>query len=396
MTVVASRPTVVAKSDMANPSLVVTADGQVKMEEAPIRQPGPDEVLLHIRATGICGSDIHLWHHGRIGGLTVDGDCILGHEAAAVVVKVGSNVTRVRQGDRVAIEPGVACGRCFLCVGGRYNLCEQVAFSGVYPDHGTIQRYKTHPASHVHKLPDSISFKTAALMEPLSVALHALRTSPVSLGTPVAVFGAGPIGLLAMAAARASGAHPIVITDIDASRLAFANKFEPTCLTYQVQASDEPAESGAKIRALFERQGQVGDDDGSHSEYDMPQLVLECTGIESSIATAAYTVRRGGCINVVGVSPRITIDQVPFMHLSLAEIKLLFINRYHDTWPAAVRAVEGDLIAQSKLESLVTHQYALEDAVGAMQLVGGSARKDAVTTVVKVQIVDDAVDFALE
>lgn len=287
-----------------------------------------------------------------------------------------------------------------------------------------MQRYKTHPASHVHRLPDSIGFTAAALLEPLSVVLHALRTSPVTLGSPMAVFGAGPIGLLAMVAARASGAHPIVITDVDPARLAFARSFEPACRTYLVREADEPAESGRKIRALFEggsdadrpggvrgehgqgtRQGNEREKrrgektDAAPLEYDMPQLVLECTGVESSIATAAYTVRRGGCINVVGVSPRITIDQVPFMHLSLAEIKLVFINRYHDTWPAAVRAVEGGLIDQARLESLVTHRFALEDAVAAMRLVGDGGRGGRhqevlaeggkTRAVVKVQIVDD-------
>ncbi|PHH81614.1 hypothetical protein CDD83_3536 [Cordyceps sp. RAO-2017] len=98
MTVSSSCPKTADK--MANPALVVTADGQVKMEEAPIAEPGPDEVLLHVRATGICGSDIHFWHHGRIGDITVDGDCILGHEAAAVVLKTGSNVTRVKKGNK--------------------------------------------------------------------------------------------------------------------------------------------------------------------------------------------------------------------------------------------------------------------------------------------------------
>ncbi|KAM4062680.1 alcohol dehydrogenase groES-like domain-containing protein [Hirsutella rhossiliensis] len=405
--------------DMKNPSLVVTADGHIKLQDAPVHEPGPDEVLLHVRATGVCGSDIHFWHHGRIGDITVDGDCILGHEAAAVVLEVGSAVTRVKRGDRVAIEPGVSCGRCFLCIGGRYNLCQHVAFSGVYPHHGTMQRYKTHPASHVHRLPDSIGFTAAALLEPLSVALHALRTSPVTLGSPVAVFGAGPIGLLAMAAARASGAHPIVITDVDPARLAFAREFEPACRTYLVHEDHEPAESGCKIRALFvggwdaaagggtgeqktetkQRETNEGDEDthaAAAAEYDMPQLVLECTGVESSIATAAYTVRRGGCINVVGVSPRITIDKVPFMHLSLAEVKLLFINRYHDTWPAAVRAVEGGLIDQARLESLVTHRFALDDAVAAMKLVGGGRHQETpagggkARAVVKVQIVDGA------
>ncbi|PHH61595.1 hypothetical protein CDD81_8110 [Ophiocordyceps australis] len=378
-----------SSSAVANPSLVVTADGRLKMENAAIEEPGPNEVLLHIRATGICGSDMHFWQHGRIGDIAVESDCILGHEAAGVVVKVGGGVTHLKKGDRVAVEPGVPCGQCFLCTNGRYNLCQKVAFAGVYPDHGTIQRFKRHAASHVHKLPDNVSLSTAALIEPLSVALHALRTSPITLGAPVAVFGAGPIGLLAMAVARASGAHPIVISDIDASRLRFAQVFEPSCITYQVRRDASPADSGREMRALFASR-RSGSPLGGDSEYDMAQLVLECTGTESSIATAAYTVRRGGCINVVGVSPKMTIDQVPFMHLSLAEIKLLFINRYHDTWPAALRAIEGDLIRQDKLESMVTHKFALDDAVAAMELVASQQRRRSPgQTVVKVQIVDD-------
>ncbi|GJN71775.1 hypothetical protein PLICBS_005843 [Purpureocillium lilacinum] len=379
---------------MANPSLVVTKDGRIKMEDAPMAEPGPDEVLLHVRATGICGSDIHFWHHGRIGDITVEDDCILGHEGAAEVLSVGSNVTHLKAGDRVAIEPGVSCGKCFLCVDGRYNLCQGVAFAGVFPHAGTAQRFKTHPASHAHRLPPRVSFQTAALVEPLSVAMHALRTSPVTLGAPAAVFGAGPIGLLTMAVARASGAHPIVITDLDEGRLAFARRFEPRCLTHRIEKGDSPEQSARKIRRLFagaaaQGEGENDQEEDEVDEYHMPQVVLECTGVESSIATAAYTARRGGTVNVVGVSPRITIDNVPFMHMSLAEIKLLFINRYHDTWPAAIRAIEGGLIDAGKLDMMVTHRFRLEEAIEAMTLVGGKARPAGGDPVVKVQIVDD-------
>jgi L-iditol 2-dehydrogenase len=288
----------------------------------------------------------------------------------------------------VAVEPGVPCNRCFLCVDGRYNLCRDVSFSGVYPHHGTVQRYKVHRASHVHKLPSGISFQTAALIEPLSVAMHALRTSPISVGTPVAIFGAGPIGLLTMAVARASGAYPIVITDVDEARLAFARKFEPSCRTYRVERGLTPEQCAVGIRRLFESQDWDGGADAQATEYDMPQLVLECTGVESSICTAAYTVRRGGTVNVVGVSSKTNIDNVPFMHMSLAEIKLLFINRYRDTWPAAVRAIEGRLIDPDKLDLMVTHTFRLEDAIGAMHLVGGVTGKEG-EAVVKVQIIDE-------
>ncbi|CAH0030042.1 unnamed protein product [Clonostachys rhizophaga] len=371
----------------ANPSLVVTADHQIRMEEAPIHEPGPGEVLLHIKVTGICGSDVHFWKHGRIGDLTIDGDCILGHEPAGVILKKGADVTHLEVGDRVAIEPGVPCGHCFLCTGGRPNLCQDVAFAGVYPYHGTIQRYKVHPAKFAHRLPDNVTFDSAALLEPLSVAMHALRITPITMGTPVAVFGAGPIGLLTMAVARASGAYPIVISDIDENRLAFAKAFEPNCRTYKVDPADSPEQSAAKVRDLFERKGW--ESSAGRTEYDMPNVVLECTGIESSIATAAFTVRRGGSINVVGVSSRPSINNIPFMHMSLAEIQLRFINRYHDTWPAALRALEGGLIDPTKVDGLVTHRFKLEDAIDAMNLVAGITKPAPGERVVKVQIVDE-------
>ncbi|KAH7112022.1 chaperonin 10-like protein [Dactylonectria macrodidyma] len=378
--------TTAAKAAPQNPCLVVTADHRIKMEEAPIPELGVGEVLLHIRATGICGSDLHFWKHGGIGSLTVDGDCILGHEAAGVVLATGPGVDHLEIGDRVAIEPGVPCGHCFLCSGGRPNLCEDVHFSGVYPHNGTIQRYKVHQARFTHKLPDSLSFASAALLEPFSVALHALRTTPVNVGSPVAVFGAGPIGLLTMAAARASGAHPIVITDIDEGRLSFAKTFGPNCLTYKVDPTATPELSANHIRDLLEREGRkVG---SSRTEYDMPQLVLECTGFESSIATAAYTVRRGGCINVVGVSSKPLVNNIPFMHLSLAEIQLRFINRYHDTWPAAIRAIEGGLVERTKLESLITDEFGLENAVQALEFVANSHKRKDGRITVKIQIVD--------
>lgn len=141
----------VIQAPLPNPSLQATADHSLKSAEAPVYAPGPGEVLLHVKATGICGSDVHFWKTGCIGPLVFEGDCILGHEAAGVVVWCGEGVTGLKPGDRVAVEPGVPCERCFLCKLGKYNLCEDVAFAGVYPYHGTLQRYKVHPARWLHK-----------------------------------------------------------------------------------------------------------------------------------------------------------------------------------------------------------------------------------------------------
>lgn len=223
--------------------------------------------------------------------------------------RADSTITNRRgPGDRVAVEPGVPCGECFLCNEGRYNLCEDVQFAGVYPYDGTIQRYKVHPATWLHKLPDNVSFAEGALLEPLSVVMHGIKTAGLSLGRGVVVCGAGPIGLIALAAARASGAHPIVVTDVEPGRLAFAKDLVPSCVTYQVDLSKDAQENARAIRFLF-----------GENEYVAPETVLECTGVESSVCTAAYTARRGGTVMVIGVGKTI-MNNLPFMHLSLAEV----------------------------------------------------------------------------
>ncbi|KAI1334580.1 alcohol dehydrogenase [Xylariaceae sp. FL0016] len=363
------------RTSHANPSVQVTADHRIKMEEAPVTEPGPGEVLLHIKATGICGSDIHFWKTGRIGTLVFEGDCIIGHEAAGIVLKCGEGVQNLKIGDRVAVEPGVPCEQCFLCREGRYNLCEDVKFAGVYPYAGTLQRYKVHPAKWLYKLPDNVTFAEAALLEPLSVVLHGVRTAGLSLGRGALICGAGPIGLIALACARASGAHPIVITDLEPKRLAFARAFEPGCRTYRVDPTLDAEGNARAVRGLFGPEGEGGDD-----EYFAPSAVLECTGVESSVVTAAFAVRRGGVVCVIGVG-RSVMNNLPFMHISLAEIDLRFINRYRDTWPAGIACLSGKIL---DLKKLVTHTYPLEKALEALHVCSDTSNGS-----IKIQIVDE-------
>lgn len=163
-------------------------------------------------------------------------------------------------------------------------------------------------ADNAPRLPDNVSFAEGALLEPLSVVLHGINSAPITLGTPVVVCGAGPIGLLALAAARASGAYPLVITDVEPKRLAFAKEMVPSAMTYQVEITKSAEENGKAVRELF-----------GESEYVQPRVALECTGVESSVTSAAYMVRRGGILMVVGVG-RAIMNNLPFMHLSLAEV----------------------------------------------------------------------------
>ncbi|CAD0091926.1 unnamed protein product, partial [Aureobasidium vineae] len=307
-----------------NPSLQVTADHQIKMAEAPIEKPGYGEVLLHIKCTGICGSDIHFWKTGRIGPLIVESDCILGHEASGVVLKLGEGVKDFVIGDRVAVEPGMPCDNCWLCREGRYNLCEDVKFSGVWPHHGTLQRFKVHAAKWLHKRTP----RTPLSRPPRHPSR---RTHPRSRRGNLRCWPHWPNRSPLFPRLWRT---PLVITDLEPQRLAFAKKLVPECETYQV-SRDLSSEDNAKgIRKLF-----------GESEYGCPETVLECTGVESSI------------------------------------INLKFINRYTDTWPAGIAAVKGKLM---DLKPLVSHVFPLEKAVDAMHICADLSQGS-----IKVQIVDD-------
>lgn len=225
-----------------------------------------------------------------------------------MVLAAGANVTHLAPGDRVAIEPGVPCHECQQCSTGEYNLCSDVAFTGAPPYHGSIRRYHVHRAKYLHKMPLQLSFGDGALLEPLSVVLHAFERSPVRLGQPALVCGAGPIGLIALAAAKASGAFPLVITDVDEARLEFAAQFVPQCQTYLIPKEGSSEDHARQIVEVFTN--KMGS--------EQPGIVYECTGVQSSVVTAAYACRRGGEVMIIGVG-KPTMDGLPFMHVSFSE-----------------------------------------------------------------------------
>lgn len=336
-----------------NPSLQVTKDHRIELKEAPVKPPLKGQVLIHVRATGICGSDIHFWKSGSIGDLKVLDNCILGHEAAGDVVEIGEGVTNVSVGDRVAIEPGVPCGNCFLCSQGDYNLCEDVQFIGVFPYHGSMQRYITHNSRYVYRLPDNMTYSQGALVEPISVAYHGIERANLKLGEGVLIAGAGPIGLVALLLAKASGCTPLCITDLSKEKLEFAKTLVPQVRTYKVNTKLSPQENAKEVRSIF------GD-----QECNFPHVTLECTGVESSIITCAYVTRRLGTLMVIGVGKDI-INNFPFMRLSLAEIDVKFINRYHDSWPTVIRLLSHGII---NADLLITHRFTLENAIEALTL----------------------------
>ncbi|KAI9759296.1 MAG: L-arabinitol 4-dehydrogenase [Chaenotheca gracillima] len=319
------------------------------------------EVTIAIKSTGICGSDVHFWKHGKIGPMIVTDDQILGHESAGEVVAVHPSVTSHKVGERVAIEPHLICNACEPCITGRYNGCENVKFLSTPPIDGLLRRYVNHKAIWCHKI-GNMTFENGSLLEPLSVALAGMERSGVRLGDPVLVCGAGPIGLMTLLCCRAAGATPIVITDIDDGRLKFAQELVPSVKTHKVQMGVSAEDAG---KSIVDAMGGIE-----------PAVALECTGVESSIGAAIWASKFGGKVFVIGVGRNEM--SIPFMRASVREVDLQFQYRYCNTWPRAIRLVEGGLL---NLEKLVTHRFKLEDAVEAFKTAA-----DPKTGAIKVQI----------
>ncbi|KAH9984464.1 chaperonin 10-like protein [Russula vinacea] len=283
------------------------------------------EVIVEMRSTGICGSDVHFWHAGRIGPMVVEDKHILGHESAGEIIAVHQSVTRLKPGDRVAIEPGIPCHTCAPCLRGRYNGCERVLF-------------RSTPPSPDCCLPPSLSFEDGALLEPLSVALAAVERANLRLGDAALICGAGPIGLATLLCARAAGAYPIVITDLDAGRLAFAESLVSSSSHLLIASTIERTRARAHTtRSAQETKealaARIVDAMGGCGRTE-PDVALECTGAETSIGAAIEAVRFGGTSEIA----------FPFMRMSTREVDVRFLYRYANTWPRAIRLVEAGVL----------------------------------------------------
>ncbi|KAF9479786.1 GroES-like protein [Pholiota conissans] len=218
-------------SPSASTAAVLYGPRDIRIVNRQIWSPTDGHAQVHVVSTGLCGSDLHYYTHGRNGDFAVRAPLVLGHESAGIVTAVSSKVSGLRVGQRVAIEAGISCRACSFCESGRYNLCRNMRFcssAARYPHlDGTLQSRMNHPAHVLHPLPDDVSFELAALAEPLSVLIHASRRC--ALGSSphpesVLVFGVGAIGLLACALAKHRGARRVVAVDINPVRLEFAKK----------------------------------------------------------------------------------------------------------------------------------------------------------------------------
>ncbi|KAJ2903110.1 alcohol dehydrogenase -like domain-containing protein [Zalerion maritima] len=295
-----------------NLSFVLNKPLDVGFVERPIpKLQSPHDVLVAVQYTGICGSDVHYWEHGRIGHFVVESPMVLGHESAGTVVAVGSAVKTLVPGDRIALEPGYPCRRCGDCLAGRYNLCHEMVFAATPPYDGTLTGFWVAPFDFCYKLPGNVSLQEGALVEPLAVAVHIVRQARVSPGQSVVIMGAGPVGLLCAAVAKSFGATTVVCVDIIAAKLEFAKEFAATHTYLSQRVSAEQ-----NATALKEAAGLGGGADA----------VIDASGAEPSIQTSLYTVRVGGTYVQAGMGkPDINF---PIMAMCLKEVTARGSFRY--------------------------------------------------------------------
>ncbi|KAL2798509.1 chaperonin 10-like protein [Aspergillus keveii] len=327
-----------------NLSFVLQGIHKVTYEDRPVPElESPHDVIVNVKYTGICGSDVHYWEHGAIGQFVVKDPMVLGHESSGVVSKVGSSVTNLKVGDRVAMEPGIPCRRCEPCKAGKYNLCEQMAFAATPPYDGTLAKYYVLPEDFCYKLPESISLPEGALMEPLGVAVHIVRQASVTPGQTVVVFGAGPVGLLCCAVAKAFGATKIIAVDIQKPRLDFAKKFAATSI---FEPSKVPATENA-ARIIAENNLGRGAD-----------VAIDASGVEPSVHTGIHVLRPGGTY-VQGGMGRSEMN-FPIMAACTKELNLKGSFRYGSgDYKLAVQLVAS---GQINVKELISGTVKFEDA----------------------------------
>ena len=318
-------------------ALLLTEPSELSVAEVDDPDVGPKDVLVRVEACGICGSDVH-GYDGSSGRRIPP--LVMGHEAAGVVESVGADVTDFAAGDRVTFDSTVFCGECFFCRRGDVNLCDHRMVLGVscgdYRRHGAFAEFVSVPARICYKLPDGLPFEHAAMIEAVSVAVHAANRTPIALGDTVVVVGSGMIGLLAVQAVRLAGAGTVIAVDLDAGRLETAKQLGADH-TLKADAVDVPAE----VKKLTGGRGA--------------DAALEVVGATATVRTAIESVRKGGSVTLVGnLAPNI---ELPLQSVVTREISVFGTCASSGEYPACIDLLTRGAI---RVEPLITAKAPLE------------------------------------
>ena len=305
------------------------ATGDLRFHDEPLPQPGEGEQLFHVKAVGICGSDLHWFSEAAIGDAQLDHPLVLGHEFAGVT----------EDGQHMAVDPAIPCGECEFCLHGHPNLCERLVFAGHATQDGALREWLAWPRKHLFPLPDGLSVADGAMLEPLGIAIHTTDLAKLRPGMTVGVFGCGPIGLLIVQMARLSGASYILATDILPHRVEAAKRFG----AHQAFL----AEAGRELDEIRVATNGRGVD-----------VAFEAAGEQEAVDVAFAAVVPGGKVILAGIPAE---DRTSFS-ASIARRKGLtikLVRRMKHTYPRAIELVSKGLV---DVRSLVTHRFSLEDA----------------------------------
>ncbi len=307
--------------------------GKIEVSEVPQPEAGPGEVLVRVGYCGICGSDLEAFHTGMY-----EPGLIIGHECAGTVVQVGPGVIGWRVGDRVVANDAIPCGECPPCREGRLDACESLTMIGV-THNGALADYVPVPAKGLHRLPDGVTLRQGALVEPLAVALHGVCRSRLQVGDYALVMGAGPIGLLTLQCALLAGARAVAVTEVDPVRTALAGQLGAVAVL-------DPARDniGLALSGLTGRRG--------------PDVIYICTGAPGPYQDAVSLVRKGGQIYLLGLC--VEPVAADFMSVVFNDLCLEGSLAGRAAFPAAI-----DFLAQGRVnvEALVTHEIPLDEVV---------------------------------
>ncbi|CAG9994402.1 unnamed protein product [Clonostachys byssicola] len=353
-----------------NYAYVMKSLGKLELQKRSLpAAPGPFDAIVAPKKTGLCGSDMHIFFEGRAGESVFDEPFVLGHESAGVVAQVGSRVTSLKVGDRVAMEPGLACLRCEFCKSGSYGQCGSMQFAAADGYDGTLQGFYTIPADVCYKLPGNVSMEEGALVEPLAVAVMAIHSvAKMAHNANVAVFGAGPVGLLTMAVAKALGARRILAIDVNKDRLEFAKTYAATDVHLSI-----PKKDGEDNSTYSKRHAEhIMEKFGFGERGEAIDLVVECAGPEVCVQTGIWLVKRRGMCVQVGAGPaHLTIPMSIFVN---KEVKLIGSLRYGP----GCYSLAIDLVRQGRinLKPLLTHRVSFNDADKAFHITKAGRGED--------------------
>jgi len=320
---------------------VMNRPGEITFQDVPVPAVGPRQIKVAMKRIGVCGSDIHVFH-GRHPYTSYP--VVQGHEVSAMVVEVGADVSGFAIGDKVTIQPQVVCGRCYPCTHGMYNACEELKVMG-FQTTGMASEYFVTEAEKALKLPDTVSYEQGAMIEPLAVAVHAIRRYGDVTGKNVLVLGGGPIGNLVAQTARAMGAAGVLLSEISAYRLEAA----ATCGIKT--ANPDREDLLGKIVATF--------------SPDKADVIFECVGLDATLKQAIDYARKGSDIVVVGVFADLGTINMGFVQDHELRVIGTAMYRVEDYLKAIELAAEG-LIT---LDALITHTVRFRDYLQAYRIV---------------------------